>query len=110
MGIVVKVGDKIKMDGEKQRYTVQGVRDRFVLATRPFKAKRTYLYTLIDTRDYVRGPLNSIFDIFNDVDSPEGATQLFDCIEAEGGWEVWHVSHRHCKALSAAEIVQLVSP
>jgi hypothetical protein len=110
MGIKVKVGDKIKMDGEKQRYTVQGVRGRFILATKPFNAQRTYLYTLIDTGERVRGPLNSVFGIFNDVDSPEGATQLFDWIEAEGGWDVWHVSHRRDKPLSEAELAQLVAP
>lgn len=111
MTISIGVGDKIKMDGEKQRYTVQGVRGRFVLATKPFNAQRTYLYTLIDTGERIRGPLNSIFGIFEDVSSPDGATRLFDWIEAEGGWETWHVSHRRRKDLSDAELAQiLVTP
>lgn len=109
MNILVGVGDKIRMDGERQRYTVQGVRGRFVLATKPFNAMETYLYTLIDTQEKVRGPLNSVFGIFEDVNSPEGATRLFDWIEEEGGWETWGVSRRHYKALSDDEIAQLVS-
>ena len=105
----IEVGSKIKMDGEKQRYTVQGIRNRFVLATKPFNAERTYLYTLIDTEEKVRGPLNAIFGLPCDVNCPEGATELFDWIEANGGFAEWHVSHRRDKALTEAEIAQIAA-
>lgn len=106
-GVIIKVGDKIKMDGEKQRYTVQGVRGRFVLATKPFNAQKTYLYTLIDTKEKIRGSLNAVLGLFCDVDTPDGANELFEQIESDGGWDVWHVSHRNNKALTQSEIAQI---
>ncbi len=109
MNVLVKVGDKIRMDGERQRYTVQGVRNGFILATKPLNVMKTYLYTLIDIQEGVRGPLNSVFGIFEEVNSPEGATRFFDWIEEEGGWGTWGVSRRRYKALSDGEIAQLVS-
>lgn len=61
---MIEVGQKIWMDGEKRPYTVQGVRGRFVLATKPFNPQRTYFYTLIDTEKRIRGALNSVFGLF----------------------------------------------
>lgn len=104
---MLAVGEKIKMCGERQRYTVQGTRGRFIVATKPFNAKKTYLYTLIDTEKRKRGPLNAIFGLPCDVDSPAGAKELFDWIEGEGGFDVWHVSARHNKALTEAEIAAI---
>jgi hypothetical protein len=110
MNIRVKVGDKIQMTAEKQRYTVQGVRGHFIIATKSFNAKRTYLYTLIDTKEKIRGPLNSIFGLPCHVNSPEGASELFDWIESDDGWETWHVSHRNRVDLTASEIDQIMGP
>lgn len=55
------VGSKIRMDGERQAYTVQAANDRFAIMTKPFNAKRTYLYTITDLDRKVRGPCNLIF-------------------------------------------------
>ncbi len=103
----MNIGAKLKMDGERQRYTVQGIRGRFIVATKPFNARKTYLYTLIDTEKKTRGPLNAIFGLPCDCNSPEGAKELFDWIEANGGWDVWHVSRRRDKALTHNEIEQI---
>lgn len=53
-----KVGDLIKFKSEKQRYTIRACDDRFIIATKPFNLKRTYLYTIIDLEEGIRGADN----------------------------------------------------
>lgn len=102
--VELRIGGKLKMDGEKQRYTVQGMRGRYIIATKPFNARKTYLYTLIDMDEKIRGPINAIFGIWDAVNTPEGAARLLAQMEEEGGWGV---SHRRYKPLTEAEIAQL---
>lgn len=54
-------GDKIKFKCEKQRYTIQARDDRYIICTKPFNAKKTVLYTIIDLERNVRGTENLIF-------------------------------------------------
>lgn len=53
-----KVGDKIKFKSEKQRYTIMACDERFIIAQKPFNARKTFLYTIIDLEDCVRGSDN----------------------------------------------------
>lgn len=101
MGLAI--GAKVRFEGEKQRYTVQAANDRFAIMTKPFNAKRTYLYTITDLQRGVRGPCNLIFGLPCDVNSPEGAAEALAMIEA-GEMEV---THRHDKALEPTELKQL---
>jgi hypothetical protein len=55
------VGDKIRFRGEKQRYTVQAVSERFAVLTKPFNPRRTVLYTIVDFEKQIRGTENLIF-------------------------------------------------
>lgn len=54
----VSVGDKLKFKSEKQRYTVRACDNKFVIATKPFNARKTYLYTIIDIDARERGSDN----------------------------------------------------
>lgn len=45
-----KVGDKVKFETEKQRYTIMACDERFIIAQKPFNARKTYIYTLIDMK------------------------------------------------------------
>lgn len=56
-----KVGDKIKFKSEKRRYTVVGTTDRYVVCTKPFAARRTYIYTIVDFLEKERGPDHWLF-------------------------------------------------
>jgi hypothetical protein len=56
----MKVGDKIKFRGEKQRYTVQACNERFAVCNKPFNARKTVLYTVIDFEQKIRGTENLI--------------------------------------------------
>lgn len=58
-----QVGDKIKFEREKQRYTVQARSARYLVCNKPFNARHTVLYTIVDLQERVRGPENLIFGI-----------------------------------------------
>lgn len=101
--MALSVGTKIRMDGERQRYIVQAANDRFAIMTKPFNARRTYLYTITDLERGVRGPCNLIFGLPCDVNSLSGASEALAMIE-RGEMEV---THRHDKDLTATELQQL---
>ena len=50
-----KVGDKIKFAGQKQRYTIRACNERYLVCTKPFNARKTYLYTMVDLQEGIRG-------------------------------------------------------
>lgn len=90
---------KVKFEGERQRYTVMAHNDHFFIMTKPFNARRTYLYTIADLKRGVRGPCNLIFGLPCDVDTPEGAAEVLSEIE-DGRLEV---SFRRCVDLQPSE-------
>lgn len=96
---------KIKVEGERQRYTIQARNERFVIMTKPFNAQKTYLYTIVDLKRGVRGRCNLIFGLPCDVNSAEGAQEALKMIE-DGKMEV---SHRYSNyvPLEESEIIQL---
>lgn len=94
---------KIKLDGERQRYTVMAHNERFFIMTKPFNAQKTYLYTIADLERGVRGPCNLIFGLPCDVNTPEGAAEALSKIKA-GEMEV---SYRRCVDLLPFEAAAL---
>ncbi len=102
---MAQIGAKIRMTGERHRYTVMACNERFALLTKPFNARKTYLYCITDLERKVRGPCNWLFGlpIQEEPDTPEGAAEVMALIE---GGHV-EVSRRHYKPLDAAEIAQL---
>jgi len=59
----VPVGTKIKFSGEKRMYTVQASNICFAVCTKPFNAKKTVLYSIIDFKEKIRGAENLIFGL-----------------------------------------------
>ena len=52
----LKVDDKILFAEEKQRYTVQARNDRFIICTKPFNPRKTFLILdllLVSLKDYI---------------------------------------------------------
>jgi len=96
---------KMKFDGERQRYTVMAHNERFAIMTKPFNARKTYLYTITDLVRGVRGPCNLIFGLPCDVNTPGGAEEAIGYIE-RGEMEV---SYRKCVDLSASEAEALAA-
>lgn len=57
----IPVGSKIWFRGEKQGYTVRTSNVAFCILTKPFNARKTVLYTIIDWESQVRGVENLVF-------------------------------------------------
>lgn len=72
-----KVGDKIKFESERLRYTVIGITPRYAVCIKPFNLKKTYLYTIVDFRYKMRGPDSFLFGLYNHKDPAD----LQKCLE-----------------------------
>ena len=55
------IGQKLKFKSEKQRYTIVGMDDRYLICIKPFNLKKTYLYCIVDLKENMRGPDNWLF-------------------------------------------------
>lgn len=64
----VEPGSKIWFRGEKQAYTVRASNVAFCVCTKPFNARKTVLYTIIDWEQDVRGAENLIFGMGAETD------------------------------------------
>lgn len=100
----LKIGDKIKMCGERQRYTVHACDARFAIMSKPFNPKRAYLYTITDLERGLRGPCNYIFGPPVEMDNPTSGAEALAMLQA-GEMEI---SYRRNKPLTDAERAQLV--
>lgn len=70
----VEVGQQIKFEDERTRYTVQAFSKRYIIATKVFKLKRNnYLYTIVDVLRGIRGPSDLLFGSPYTFDDYEGA-------------------------------------
>jgi hypothetical protein len=94
---------KVKLEGERQRYTVMAANERFAIMTKPFNAQKTYLYTIVDLKRGVRGPCDLIFGLPCDVDTPAGAAEALGYLERRE----MEVSYRRCVPLHPTETAQL---
>jgi hypothetical protein len=83
------IGSKIKFKGEKQRYTVRASNTAYAICTKPFNARKTVLYTIVDLLRGVRGPENLIFGFGAETDE-----QCQEMLERVTSGET-EVSYRH---------------
>lgn len=92
------VGDKVKFEGERTRYTVKAKSERFVICTRPFNLKRTVFYTIIDLKRSVRGANNKVFSPYDYKEQADIDKCLVDLISGD-----CEVSHRNYIMLDIVE-------
>lgn len=92
------VGDKIKFQREKQKYTVQACDARYVVCTKPFNARKTVLYTIIDFVRNERGPENLVFGF--GAETPKQCKEMLKRLQ-KGESEV---TYRNCVALDIERI------
>lgn len=57
----VAVGDKVYIPTDKRPYTVRARDERYIICTKPFNARHTVLYFIVDVVDKWRAPDNMIF-------------------------------------------------
>lgn len=90
----LKVGDKIKFESDKRKFTIKAKSDRYFICTKPFNLQQTVLYTIIDLERLVRGTNNLIFNGY-DYEVQEDIDECLKDLES-GNIEV---SHRNCVKL-----------
>ncbi|HEX8607204.1 MAG TPA: hypothetical protein VF679_01045 [Pedobacter sp.] len=81
LGEQIKIGSKIYFEGEKYGYRVEAFSENFILCWKPFNARQTYLYSIIDLERDVRGPDNLIFGSFEPYNTQEGAAANLAALE-----------------------------
>lgn len=57
----VEVGDKVYIPNHKRPFRVKARDDRYIICTKPFNARHTVIYFIIDLVDKWRAPDNLIF-------------------------------------------------
>ena len=57
----VEIGDKVYIPNHKRPFKVRARDDRYIICTKPFNAKHTVIYFIIDLVDKWRAPDNMIF-------------------------------------------------
>ena len=89
--IPLDAGDRIRFGLEPRRpYTVRATSEHFVVCTRPrdFPSQGEFVYTVIDWRGGIRGPVNVVAQSV-DVSTDEQCRDLLHDLEA-GRWEISH--------------------
>ena len=86
------VGAKLWFRGEKQGYTVRVSNVAFAICTKPFNARKTVLYTIVDWEQGIRGPENLVFGLGAETDE-----QLKDMLEGLSNGESEVSTSRHAK-------------
>jgi len=73
-----KVGDKIKFTSEKQRYTIRACDERYLICTKPFNARKTFLYTIVDLKEKKRSSDNWYckYDYTSETEALKGLEEL----------------------------------
>ncbi len=96
------------MCSEKQRYTVQAADGRFVICTKPFNARKTYLYFVADLKTGLRGPVNWPygFPFEEELNTPEGGERLLAMLNSG---EATHSRRNRPMEMTEAEMAQLSS-
>jgi hypothetical protein len=84
-----QVGARVWFSGEKRPYKVRARNERYLICVKPFNARKTVLYSIVDIDEDIRGRDNLIFGLGyeNDESITENMHRL-----STGEMEV---SHRH---------------
>lgn len=85
-----KVGDKIKFAEEKQKYTIRACNKRYLVCTKPFNAQKTYLYTIVDLKEKIRGRDGYIWTAYDYREESEAKEYLKELTRRQ-----IEISHRH---------------
>jgi hypothetical protein len=93
------VGDRIWFDEEVRPYTIQARSLRFLVCTKPFAARHTVIYTVVDLLTLVRGTENLVFGF--GAETREKCEEMLARLEgtAFGDGYRTEVSHRNRIAL-----------
>lgn len=94
-----RVGDFIRFKEEKLKYEVIARSDRFLICTKPFNARRTVLYCIVDLVEWIRGPENLIFDM--GCETKEQAEEMLERVRSGES----EISYRNRITLSIEKVI-----
>lgn len=105
-----KVGDKVKFTEERLSYTVRARGDRYLVCTKPFNARKTVLYTVVDLSEWVRGTENLILGAGAETD--EQCAEMLRRLEGRDGelGLTTEVSHRNRISINVERVTRGVNP
>lgn len=72
--------ERIKFQEEKLSYKVVAKDDRYMVCIKPFNVKKTYLYTMVDLLEKIRGTDGFVFQIF-DYQKEQDAKQYIEMLK-----------------------------
>lgn len=94
------VGDKIKFLEDKKPYKIQACNENYIIVTKPFNLKHTFLYVIVDFKNCVRGADN--YKCFHNYEDPKEAAEAIEELE-KGELEV---SYRNYCELNIERIIR----
>lgn len=97
----IAIGDKLYFSTDKRPYAVKAADDRYVIATKPFNARKTVLYTILDFEGQWRGPNDWVFNPYDYSVQSDIDQCLADLQKDEA-----HLSRRHGLRLVIERIVK----
>jgi len=86
-------GDRVTFAEERQAYTVRAASERCAVCTKPFNARRTVIYTIVDFVEKVRGTENLIFCA--GFETREDCEEALKRLTGQSGYVRAEVSHRN---------------
>lgn len=61
----LKKGSKVFFLDEKQGMTIKAINNRYAIVTKPFNAKRTVIYSMLDFQEEIKAPNNMVFNNYD---------------------------------------------
>ena len=74
----IEIGDKVQFKEEKGPYIVRGRTKRYMILTRPYYAKKTIIYAIVDWATDKRSSDSHVFSPYN-YEEPEG---ILECLQS----------------------------
>lgn len=97
------VGDKIYFKTDKKPFKIQACNERYIIATKPYNFKKTFLYTIVDFERCLRGCDN--YHCAYEYDNPKEAAEALECLITQKPLEL-EVSYRHFIPLDIVKVVK----
>jgi hypothetical protein len=102
-GDAISVGSRVWFEEEKRPYKVRALNDRFVVLTKPFNLSKTYLYTIIDLTEGIRGTDGYVFSI-HDLSKEDECIRCVSDLQKRADRDGWGVSQRNRLPLKISRI------
>lgn len=72
------IGDRVKFKSEKRPYKIQACNENYIICTKPYNPKKTFMYVIVDFKNCIRGADNWYckFNYANPIEAAEALKEL----------------------------------